>query len=86
MEIVAICAATSVISLLMIFAWVYVRIEQHKIQYHNPKRIEELELELKRQASIVNKLDEEGLDIVQKKATEIAGHLKDINVSRMLGR
>ena len=86
MEIIAISAAVTILALIAICAWVYVRIEQHKIQYHNPKEIEELRDELKRQAQIVNRLDAEGLEHVKKKADEISGQLKDITMNRIRGR
>lgn len=86
MEILAVSISSSVCFLLAVIAWVYVRIQQHKIQFHNPKEIEELRAELKRQADIVNRLDEDGLDHIKKKADEIAGQLRDISVSRTFGR
>lgn len=86
MEIVAISAAATVCFLLAVVAWVYVRIEQHKIQYHNPKEIQELRAELERQADIVNRLDAEGLEYIKKKSDEIAGQLRDISVGRAFGR
>ena len=86
MEIVAISAAVTVCFLLAVVAWVYVRIEQHKIQYHNPKEIQELRTELARQADIVNRLDAEGLEYIKKKSDEIAGQLRDISVGRAFGR
>ena len=85
MEITIVVAAT-LVAILAIAAWVYVRIKQHKIQYHNPAEIQELRDELKRQAAIVNKLDAEGLEHVKKRADEIAGQLRDIQVGRVLGR
>ena len=86
MEIVLISLATTIVSLFAVCCWVYVRIEQAKIQHGNPKRIQELEDELKRQAAIVNKLDTEGLEHVSQRADEIAGRLKDIAVGNLLGR
>lgn len=86
MEIVGISAALAILGLLSIAAWVYVRVEQYKIRFENPKRIEKLEEELKRQANIVNRLDEAGLEHVMKRSDEIAGKLKDIAVGNMLRR
>lgn len=86
MEIVALSAAGTISFLAALFAWTYVRLEQHKIQYHNPKEIQELRAELERQAAIVNRLDAEGLEYIKKKSDEIAGQLRDITVSRALGR
>jgi len=86
MEIVALSAAVTICFLLTVVAWVYVRIEQHKIQYHNPKEIQELRSELERQAAIVNRLDSEGLEIVKKRADEIAGQLRDIQVQQAFRR
>ena len=41
MEIIIAIIATAIIPLSGILAWVYVRLQQHKIQYGNPKEIEE---------------------------------------------
>jgi len=84
MEIVAISAAVSIVSILAIVAWVWVRLEQHNIQYGSHKEIKELRDELSRQAQIVNRLDAEGLEHVKLRADEIAGQLRDIKLGQVL--
>ncbi len=84
MEIVLLTALIAILGLLAIAAWVHVRIEQHKIQYGMPERMDKLEAELKRQAEIVNRLDQEGLEHVKRKADEIAGQLRDISLGQAL--
>ena len=76
----------AILGVLAISGWVYVRIAQSKMEHGNPKRIEELEEELKRQAAIVNKLDSEGLEHVSKRADEIAGRLRDLAVGNITRR
>ena len=56
------------------------------MEHGNPKRLEKLEEELKRQAAIVNKLDSEGLEHVSKRADEIAGRLRDLAVGNITRR
>lgn len=72
--------------LFCVLAIIWGSIQLYKIRYHNPKEIQELRAELERQAAIVNRLDAEGLDYIKKKSDEIAGQLRDITVSRALGR
>jgi len=84
MEIVGLFACLSFIA--GAFIWHYTRIEQAKIQYGNPKIIEDLKKELERQAAIVNRLDAEGLEHVSQKANEIAARLNDIKISNLVRR
>lgn len=86
MEIYLAIAASFVVAVLAVMMWTYTSIKKHEIQFGSIEKINELEAELKRQAGIVNRLDEEGLDEVLKKADLIAGRLKEAQISGLLAR
>ena len=72
--------------LLISAAWVYVRIAQHKIQYGNPKEIEALKAEMDEYKRIINSLDQEGLEVLERRIGELTGQIRENNVKGVLGR
>ena len=85
MEIVI--AATTVASIVLsLSTWAYVRITQHKIEHGNPKEIAELRAEMKEYKRIINMLDQEALQELEKKVSSIAAEIRGSAVSRLTGR
>ncbi len=84
MEIVALSIAGTIISLLMIAAWVHVRLQQHKIKYGNPKEIEDLKAQMDEYKRIINMLDQEALKELEGKVALLIGQLRESSVGRVM--
>jgi len=69
MELILLCAIPTALMITGVTAYTFLSV--FKLKYHNPKRIAELESELKRQATIVDLLDKEALDELKEKLTEV---------------
>ena len=85
MEIII--ATTIVVSIVLTLAtWAYVRITQHKIEHGNPKEIEKLRAEMAEYKRIINMLDQEALEELEKKVSALVGDIRSTQVSRFTGR
>lgn len=84
MEIVAAFAGVTISTVIALAVWAYVRIEQHKIKYGNPEEIKKLREDMAEYSRIINMLDQEALKVLEKRVTELAGQMRDAQVTRVM--
>ena len=82
MEILLASGVILVVSLI----WATAAVKKAKIQYGNPQEIADLKAEMAEYKRIINSLDSEGLEVLEKRIQELTGQIRENNVKGVLGR
>lgn len=82
MEIIIISAALILVAIIYGVS----SVQRAKVQYGVPKEIQELKDEMAEYRRIINSLDEDSLEHLERRIGELTGQIRENNVKGVLGR